>query len=341
MSVHTRRGFIGGTVGVAAGIGLATPRIGLSFAQSTPAASPAATGSGPFTFTDDRGRVIELPETPTRIFAEYFAALSLKPYGIKPAAIVGYFDGYEVPTEWDDVERFELATGELDIERLIGLDPDLSIGFTWDTATKNDFGAIDEDTLPGFTDIAPSLCILAVEAPIDQSIERFVELAAALGANTEAPEHVASRDAFLTASEAVRTAVAAKPGFTVMAMGPTPDAPYIGNPASASDLIYMRELGVNLVVPESPDSYASNLWQQLSWEQLSEYPVDLYLIDNRPSSLSLEDLMQVEVFAFQPAAQAGQICPWPVEYITTYDGVTPTLTALAEAINAGEVVTGA
>ncbi len=308
---------------------------GRASAQSTPVAA------GAFSFTDDRGRVIELPETPKRIFAEYFAALSLKPFGIKPAGIVGYFEGFDVPQEWADVERFELATGELDIEKLIALDPDISIGFTWDTATKNDFGAIDESTLPGFTDIAPSLCILAVEEPIDQSIDRFVELAAALGADTNAPEHATSHDNFLKAGEALRAAVAAKPGFTVMAIGPTADSPYIGNPASASDLVYMRELGVNFVVPESPDSYASNLWQQLSWEQLSEYPVDLYLVDSRPSSLSLDDLMKVDVFAFQPAAQAGQIAPWPVEYITTYDGVTPTLIALADAINAAEIVTGA
>jgi iron complex transport system substrate-binding protein len=312
-----------------------------AFGPRANAQSARATASGPFTFTDDRGRVIELPETPKRIFAEYFAALSLKPFGIKPVGIVGYFAGYDVPAEWDDVERFELASGELDIERLIALDPDISIGFTWDTATKNDFGAIDEDTLPGFTAIAPSLCILAVEAPVDQSIERWVELAAALGANTEAPELVASRNAFLAAGEAVRSAAAAKPGLTVMAMGPTPDSVYIGNPASASDLVYMTELGVNFVIPESPDSFASNLWQELSWEQLSEYPVDLYLVDNRPSSLALEDVLKIDVFAFQPAVQADQICPWPVEYITTYDGLTPTLTALADAINAAEIVTGA
>jgi iron complex transport system substrate-binding protein len=304
-------------------------------AQSTPVAD-----LGPFKFIDDRGRVIELPETPKRIFAEYFAALSLKPFGIKPAGIVGYFDGFTIPEEWSDVEIFELGAGELDIEKLIALAPDLSIGFTWDTATKNDFGAIDEDTLPGFTDIAPSLCILAVEAPINQSIDRFVELAAALGADTTAPEHVASHDAFAAASEAIKTAVAAKPGLTVMALGPTPDGPYIGNPASASDLVYMQELGVNFVVPESPDSYASNLWQKLSWEQLSEYPVDVYLVDSRPASMSLDDLMKVDVFSFQPAAKANQICPWPVEYITTYDGVTPTLTALADVIAKAEIVSG-
>lgn len=332
MNQFSRRTLVAGAGALAAGTLLGS-RVA---AQSSPVA-----GSGPFKFTDDRGRVIELAETPKRIFAEHFAALSLMPFGIKPAGIVGYFAGFELPAEWSDVELFDLGAGELDIEKLIALDPDISIGFTWDTATKNDFGAIDESTLPGFTDIAPSLCILAVEAPINQSIERFVELAAALGADTTAPVHVASKDAFTAASEAVRSAVAAKPGLTVMAIGPTPDSPYIGNPASASDLVYMRELGVNFIVPESPDSFASNLWQELSWEQLSAYPVDLYMVDSRPSSMALDDLMKVQVFAFQPAAKAGQICPWPVEYITTYDGVTPTLTALADAISKAEIVSGA
>jgi iron complex transport system substrate-binding protein len=295
---------------------------------------------GAFSFVDDRGRTIELPAKPVRIFAEALAALSLWPYGIKPAGIVGYLEGYEYPTEWDDVARFDLGAGELDIEKLIELAPDLSIGFTWDTTTKNDFGGVDESEWSGFTDIAPSLCILAVEVSIAASIERFIELAAALGADTNTPELVSEREAFLAAGEAVRAAAAAKPGLRATAINPTPDNVYIGNPTAASDLVYFAELGLDLIIPQTPDPYASGLFEELSWEQINEYSVDLYLVDNRPSTMALEELLEMPVFSFLEAVQAGQITPWPVEYVATYAGLTPTLTELAEAITNAEIVTG-
>ncbi|MGH2548721.1 MAG: ABC transporter substrate-binding protein [Thermomicrobiales bacterium] len=277
---------------------------------------------------------------PTRIFAEALAALSLWKYGIKPAGIVGYLEGYEYPAEWDDVARFDLGAGELDIEKLIELAPDLSIGFTWDTTTKNDFGGVDESRWAGFTDIAPSVCILAVEVSIAASIERFDELAAALGADVDIPANVSEREAFLAASDAVRTAAAAKPGLRATAINPTPDNVYIGNPTVASDLIYFAELGVELIIPQAPDAYASGLFQEVSWEQINEYRVDLYLVDNRPSTMSLEALTAMPVFGFLEAVQAGQIAPWPVEYVTSYAGLTPTLVKLAESINNAEIVTG-
>ena len=279
--------------------------------------------------------MIELDAPPTRIFAEALAALSLWEYGIKPAGIVGYFTGYTFPEEWDDVVRFDLEAGELDIEQLIVLDPDISIGFTWDTVTKNDFGAIDESTLPGFLDVAPSLCILAVGASIDASIERFVELAAALGADTDSEIVVAARDAFTAAAEAVRAATAAKPELTVIAMSGAIDNAWIGNPTVASDLVYFANLGVTFVIPETPQEYASGLWQQISWEQIGEYQADIYLLDNRPSSLPVDDYQDIPIVQLIPAFQADQVTSWPVEYVFSYDGLTPTLTALAEAISSG------
>lgn len=335
---QTRRSFIGTSAGLALGLAASVGQQTVGAQESSEASPAASPAVGGWTFVDDRGRTINLPETPKRIFAESIAALSLWTFGIKPAGIVGYLKGYEFPAEWDDVARFDLETGELDIEGVIALDPDISIGFTWDIVTKNDFGAIDESTLPGFTDIAPTLCILAVDVPVNQSIERFNELAAALGADVNSPTVMADRDAFNAASEAVRAAVAAKPGLKAMALSPTVESVYIGNPNSASDLVYFAELGLDMVVPEAPQAYASDLWQQLSWEEIARYPADLFLIDNRPSVITIDKLNEIPVFGLLPAAAAGQYVGWPVEYVTSYAGLTPTLTALAEAITNAEIV---
>jgi iron complex transport system substrate-binding protein len=50
--------------------------------------------------------------------------------------------------------------------------------------------------------------------------------------------------------------------------------------------------------------------------------------------------MAMPTFSLLPAAKAGQFAPWPVEYVTSYAGVTPILAALADAIENAEIVTG-
>jgi iron complex transport system substrate-binding protein len=330
----SRRSFVKIAAGAAAGLALTGPILHGVAAQE---ASPAASG---WVFVDDRGRTIELPERPTRIFADAMAALSLWEFGIKPVGVFGYLADFTFPEEWGEVEKFDQGSGEIDIERMIVLDPDISIGFTWDVNSKSDFGAVEESTMPGFTDVAPTLCILAVQVPVSESIERFAELAAALGADVEGAEISGERDAFLAASEAVRSAAAAKPGLKVLAISGYGSDLWVGNPKAGSDLVYFTELGVNMIAPEAPDEYASGLFQQLSWEQLNQYPADVYLIDNRASVLSVDELMAMPTFSLLPAAKARQFAPWPVEYVTSYAGVTPILAALAEAIENAEIVTG-
>lgn len=267
------------------------------------------------------------------------AAMSLWPYGIKPVGISGWLRGYTFPEEWNDVVRFDLEAGELDIEKLIELNPDLSVGITWDTVTKNDFGAVDEATMPGFTNVAPSLCILGVDVPISASIERFGELAAALGASTESESISAARDAFHAASDALRATAAAKPGLTAIAISGALENAWLGNPTVASDLVYFAELGLNVIAPEPPKEFADGVFQQISWEQIGEVQADLYLVDNRPSVMPMAEILEMPVVQLLPAFKANQVADWPVEYITSYDGFTPTLTALAEAVSAAEIVT--
>jgi iron complex transport system substrate-binding protein len=308
-------------------------------AQGTPASSPVI--SGAWSFVDDRGREIRLDHVPQRLFCEVQAALSLLDYGIMPVGMVGYGGVYAIPEVLADLPLLDLAEsgGEFDVEAVAAMRPDLSIGITWDVNSKADFGGFQEEGIPGFTDLAPTACILGVIQPADVSIERFAELARSLGADTETTSIAESRAAFDAASQAVRDAVAAKPGLKVLVISPTEDACWIGNPEVASDLVFFRNLGVDFIVPESPDGGNSGLFQELSWEQLGSYPADLFLIDDRPYSLQPEDLESHPVFSLLPAAQAKQFGSWTVEYVTTYHGVTTLLQNLAAAIEASEIVT--
>lgn len=306
--------------------------------QASPEAEDAAAG-GAWSFTDDRGRTIELPETPTRILADTGAGIALYQLGITPVGLFGYPDVFVLPEELADLPFIDQSAGELDMEQIISLAPDLFVAQAWSADNPNDFAGFDESTFPGLTDIAPTACILAVVQPVDVSLARFEELAAALGADLTSEEIVASRDAFAAASESVRAAAAEKPGLKVMAISATEDGIYWANPTSASDLVYFRELGVDILIPDAPDAAMSGLWQLLSWEEIGKYEVDLFLNDDRSYAMSTEEMLQNDVFAFHPAAQAGQIGDWTIEYVPDYASVTAILETLAATLEESQIIT--
>jgi iron complex transport system substrate-binding protein len=173
---------------------------------------------------------------------------------------------------------------------------------------------------------------------VNKPLERFAELAAALGADLNAPEVVAAKAAFDAACDAVRAAAAEKPGLKVLAFFAAEDGLYVANPAVASDLMFFTELGLDMVVPTDAGADMGGFWEQLSWENVDKYPADLYLADDRQSSMTPAQLMENPSFKFLPAAAAGQIGPWSVEYVISYQGLTTVLEALAETVRNAKVL---
>jgi len=332
MTTRSRRTLLTSTAAVSATTALG---VHLATAQSTPSASPVG---DTWTFTDDRGRTVTLPSTPTRIFADSGAGLALWDLGIKPVGLAGYAGIFAIPDELADVPFLDLEAG-LDIEAVAALHPDLIVSQSWDTVTNNDFGGVDENELPGLLQIAPTIGIRALELSLVDQIDRFEELAGLLGADLDAPNVVAAREAFTQAAEAVRSAAAEKPGLTAVAISPDPDLAYIGNPAVTSDLMFFRELGVNLLDVIGTADEVSGMFGEVSWEQINRYNADLVLSDDRIMSMPTDELLAIPTFALLPAAQAGQIGAWTVEYVSSYQGVTPILEALAATITAAKIVT--
>lgn len=326
---------------------LVVARTGAVAQESSPAASPAAVTDGmqpdgTWTFTDDRDRIVQLPAVPERIFADLQAGLSLWDFGFKSIGFLGYAGSYQLGDEHAGVPFLNLdeTGGEIDVEAVIGLAPDLSVGMTWDTANKNDFGGVDEGMIESFVAVAPTVCIAAVAISAGTSIERFGELAETLGADVAATAIADAKSAYEAAAEAVRQATAAKPGLRVMALSPGVDTVYVGNPKVMSDLLLFTELGVEFVQGEGLYPNDTDFFPELSWEQVGAFQADLYLRDSRAYSLTEEELLAQPTFSLLPAASAGQITDWAAEYVTSYQGMTPILEALAEAIDASEIVTG-
>lgn len=285
-----------------------------------------------WTFTDDRGVAVSLPAQPKRIVAQITGAATLWDYGLRPVGVFGPMhmeDGSKAPQAGDiDLQQIESigeAWGEFDLEKLASLRPDLVV--TQSYSGENSLWNIPPEAVPALKNIAPAASILVRDVPITQPLQRFEQLAKALGANLESPENVSAKTGFNQAVDDLKAAIAEKPGLRVLVISGAPDNLYIANPTAATDLIFYRELGVGIVTPETEE-----FWETLSWEQANKYPADLILYDNRAGSATLDFLATIETWRNLPAVQSGQIGPWNTEPTYSYKSYANDVRGLAEAI---------
>jgi len=215
------------------------------------------------------------------------------------------------------------AWDAFDIERFTALQPDLVIT---SLTPELDLTGAAEDTI---AQIAPIAGLALRRIPVNAGIARLEAVAGAVGADIQSAQMDIARDDFARASEVLRAAIAEKPGLTTLFMASLPeDQIYIANPAWFTDLLYFQELGLDIVMPDSPDGDGPT-WETLSWEQATKYPVDLVF---QRADLPFDDLNNVPTWALHPAAQAGQIGAWMQHLAPSYQGFTPALEALTETI---------
>ena len=319
----SRRRFIG-ALGALSMVGLP---VRVAAQDATPAAG--------WTFTDDAGVTISLPDAPQRVIAYVNLAAALDDFGAKPA---GYFgqplrpDGTRETIAGDmDLEGMLSVGpdyGAFDIEQLAEENIDLIVTDMWETPPT--FWGLEPDAVEQINTAAPILNLWFIGQPVTKTIERVGELAVALGADPENPQVTADREAFLAAEADLKAAIAGKPGLKVAFASGTPDeAFYIGNPNVNADLKYYASLGLDIVAPEDQSSF----FEELSWEEAGRYPVDLLIMDDRQWSSTPEELKEkVPTFAALPAVKAGAYGPWASEWVPSYPGMTPVLERLAELI---------
>ena len=293
------------------------------------AASPAASQ---FTFTDDRGERVSLPRRPRRVAAYEAPAAALWYLGIKPVAIFGspsltaspLLEGVDVT----GVESLGEVYGEVNLERLAALAPDLIV-----TA----FNPRDPGLLWGFKDadqqrkaqaIAP---IVAIDGTRDPTavIERFRELAGALGADVDAPALRAARERFDAAVAQLRAATAAKPGLRAVALGGFGEELYFAKPAAFPALRQFQQWGLDLAEPAGG---ANPFWEVTSWEEADRYPADLILYDTRAGALPLEELERKPTWRQLPAVRAGQLVAWQGQEDWSYQLYARDVERLAAAV---------
>ncbi|MGC4190994.1 MAG: ABC transporter substrate-binding protein [Thermomicrobiales bacterium] len=340
-ALTSRRSLIGATAALATSASL----IGTaSAAPATPAASPAGDAvpdgvqpDGSWAFTDDRGVTITLPSPPERVFANINAAAPLWDFGIRP---IGVFAGQTAAgnVAWGQVDSSlpNLTTGEgtLDIEALVALQADLYITVTWSPDEPTYQWGIEPARYESVNAIVPYLSLAATN-DIPTSLQRFTDLAVALGVDRESPELIAAQDAFANAVESLRAAADAADTTVLFTYIGEEDAWYAALTSDWADLRFYDSLGTTIVpVDAEPGSY----WQELSREQALAYPSDILMNSGRDGMYTLDELQADSTFSAHPAVQAGQVGRWNQDFIMSYPGLTEPLEDLAAILRTARKV---
>ena len=302
-------------------------------------AGAAAAAEGPWTFTDDLGRTVELDQRPTRVAGLIDPLSSLMNYGVKPVATFGWATVDKDPRleglDISGITTLGATYGEIDEEKLIEAAPELIVTTVYPTDEK---GTIDDSQpLYGFNDKAQQETIEKI-APIvaikmggqgSDVMASITGLASALGAPEDklAETKTAYDDAAAELTEVARAS-----DVTVTAMYGDADGAYVMKPDDEPITQLYKELGVKFFEPE-PEGY---YWGIYSWENAGKIGGDLILLQK--DGYTEEEILKQPTIAQTPAFEAGQIEPFTSPGLD-YVSQTAYMTKLAQYISDAKVVT--
>ncbi|WP_431904009.1 ABC transporter substrate-binding protein [Nonomuraea sp. bgisy101] len=297
----------------------------------TPAAQPSA-AAGPWSFTDDLGKKIDLPAPPQRIVAQSHPAAALWDFGIKPVGVFGPQKGPDGKPS-PQIGNLDPATpsvgtafGEFQMEKLISLKPDLIVTIAYGPM----IWYIPDEVRKKVEEVAPILVIQLMGVSVPDAVKRFGDLASALGANPASPEITKAKTDFEAAAAAVTAAAKTKQGLSIAVVSGTKETYFVADPAFHGDVKYFQQLGLDVVKPVKPETG----FESLSWEQAGRYKADLILEDARPEGgLTHEQMAAYPTWSGNPAVKAGQVADWQSETPYTYQRFTKVLNDLATTLN--------
>lgn len=286
--------------------------------------------AGPWEFTDDRGVKITRPSRPSTLVAQIQSAAALWDLGLRPVGTFGKAkkadgtaDILAGNVDLTKVSSFSEVWGEFAVEKFAALKPDLLIA---PIHLPKELWYVPKESVTAIEAISPTLGVDYRDRPVDAVIERYAELAAALGADLTAEPVAKAKAEFATASKALGDLAGRQKGVKVLFVSGGKDGLYFGNPAAFSDLSLLTKLGVGFVTPNFDPKQPH--WENVSWELADKYPADVILYDARNAEPFTVDKPKYPTFARLPAVRANQLYPWNPETPTSWAQFAPALRQL-------------
>jgi iron complex transport system substrate-binding protein len=282
-----------------------------------------------WSFIDDRGRAARLRKRPTRIVAYSTAAAALYDWGVTPVGVFGD-DPREDPTlaslPWNEVTIVGSVYGEINTGALRSLKPEVIVS-RW-------YPPPEDTPVFGFADLKQQESI-GSQVPIvglnghviaSRQIDRFGDLARALGVNTRSGRIARARSAFSRAGANLSRVASRKSNLRIIAVSADQRTLYVSK--LSGDLAFYAQRGVPLVSARSSDPY----WDSVPWKDAGKYPADGILYDARSDVLPLADAKGIPEFRALRAVRANQIGAWRADPPPSYQRYTATMNDLAQTI---------
>lgn len=289
---------------------------GCSSANSDGSGDTAGSGSttasdGAWSYKDATGATIKVDHTPKRVVVLNDIAISFIEYGLRPVGTFGQLtmakDARFTGLDTDGITQLGTGYGDVDLEKLAALKPDLVVTSVYPTDEK---GTLDT-TQPGygFKDKEQEKQIEAI-APVAQVkwggkgedvIDHIADLAESLGAKESTVEKAEHR--FDAARDRLEK-VTKENELSVVSMYADGDGAYVTRPSDEPTLQMYESFGVDLVNPKPKGFY----WGIYSWENAGQISGDVILLSQQGYQVS--DLEKQPTFADNAALRAGQVHSW-------------------------------
>jgi iron complex transport system substrate-binding protein len=330
-----RRGFLLGLGATA----LTLAGCNASAGSGDPATSASASAAG-FSWTDARGKVIDLPTVPQVVVAQSSAAATLWDFGFEVRGAYG-----ELKTDPDGKLNFQAGNldlsqitvlsktyGEFDIEAYAAMAPELLVDLVF---VPPALWYVPEKGAEKIEQIAPTLGMEMLNLNLLQIIENFSRLAGELGADQNALLVTDAKSAFEGEVAKVKAAVAANPGLRALGVSRTAETAWVANAAQHPDFAYLKTLGVAFVDHKGKDT---DYFTEVSYEELDKFSGDIIFDDARdPSIRAAAD--KLATWQALPAVEAGQVFDWKAAAPYSYLTQGPIFADVARALSTSKQVT--
>lgn len=264
-----------------------------------------------WSYEDATGTTVKVDHTPKRVVVLNDLAISFVQYGLHPVGTFGQLtmasDARFSGLDTKGITQLGKAYGDIDLEQLAALRPDLVVTSVYPTDAK---GTLDPKAPAyGFKDAEQQRQVAAI-APVVQVkwggkgldvIKDVTGLAESLGAQQSKVDAAEKR--FDTAKTKLET-VTKEQDLRVVSMYADGDGAYVTRPSDEPTLQMYSDFGVDLVTPKPEGFY----WGIYSWENAGQISADVLLLSQQ--GYQVADLEKQPTFADNAALVAGQVHSW-------------------------------